>query len=462
VMLMSSTFSIDNEESVSPAARLVRIVQDNHAGKPVGIYSICSANRYVLEAGMLQARRDHSLLCVESTANQVNQFGGYTGQTPADFAVFVRNVAITADFPPDRILLGGDHLGPLVWRHEPAAEAMVKACELMRSCVHAGYTKIHLDASMRCADDPGDRRSPLPDEIVSARAAQLCEAAEHAHQQLSGSAPAPLYVIGTEVPIPGGEQLGSQPGATTRTKDLARTLQFAKQAFLARGLQSAWDRVIAVVVQPGVEFGDTSVFSYDQKQARQLSQYAAEHWNRVYEAHSTDYQTPAALQQMVIDHFAILKVGPRLTFAFRECIFALASIEEEWLAPKKGIVLSQVPETLERAMLDNPTHWQSYYRGDDAALRLARKFSYSDRSRYYWPVPAVAASLSVLVENLTSHPAPVSLISQFLPAQAAAIRAGTQRNHPEALIRDKILEALNDYALACGMRSAFSGDSHAE
>lgn len=453
-MHISSTFSADNDESVTPAARLVRIVQDNCAGKPVGIYSICSANRYVLEAGMLQARRDHSLLCIESTANQVNQFGGYTGQTPADFAAFVREVAAAADFPRDHILFGGDHLGPLVWRQESAASAMAKACELVRSCVRAGYTKIHLDASMHCADDPGYPHSPLPDELISARAAELCEAAEQAHQQLDAQSPAPLYIIGAEVPIPGGEQLGSQPPAITRTVDLARTIRVANQAFLARGLHAPWERVIAIVVQPGVEFGDSSVFAYDPKKARQLSQCAAEHGNRVYEAHSTDYQTPAALQQMVADHFAILKVGPWLTFAFRESIFALASIEEEWLTAKKGIVLSRVRETLELAMLENPSYWQSYYRGDAATLHFARKFSYSDRSRYYWPVPAVAAALRLLVENLTVHRAPVSLISQFLPSQAAAIRAGTLQNHPDSLIRDKILEVLDNYAFACGMRSA--------
>jgi D-tagatose-1,6-bisphosphate aldolase subunit GatZ/KbaZ len=228
---MSSTLPIDNEHSVTPAARLVRIVRDNCAGRPVGIYSICSANRYVLEAGMLQARRDHSLLCIESTANQVNQFGGYTGQTPADFAAFVREVATAAGFPPDQILLGGDHLGPLVWRHESVGTAMAKGCELVRGCVLAGYTKIHLDASMHCADDPGDRHSPLPDEIVSARAAELCEAAEQAHQQLDARSAAPLYIIGTEVPIPGGEQLGTLPPATTKTEDLAGTLHVSKQAF---------------------------------------------------------------------------------------------------------------------------------------------------------------------------------------------------------------------------------------
>ena len=450
---MSSTFPRNNKEQLNSTDQLFQIVEDNHRGRPVGIYSICSANRYVLQAGVLQARRDRSLLCIESTANQVNQFGGYTGQRPSDFAACVREIAGAANFPLTRIVLGGDHLGPLVWRHECAEAAMVKARELVQSCVRAGYTKIHLDASMRCADDPGDRHHPLPDEIVSARAAELCQAGEEAYRQLPPESPAPLYVVGTEVPIPGGEQLGSEAPATTSTEHLARTLALAKEAFFARGLQSAWERVIAVVVQPGVEFGDSSVFPYDRKKARQLSEYAAKNWRGVYEAHSTDYQTSDALRQMMEDHFAILKVGPWLTFAFREAVFALAAIEEERLGPKKGIRTSRIRETLEAAMLENPAHWQSYYQGDAAELQFARKYSYSDRSRYYWTQPQVAEALGRLIANLTAQPAPLSLISQFLPAQAVAIRTGALVNRPEELIRAKILEVIDVYAFACGMPS---------
>ena len=141
--------------------RLVSILQANRRGKGRGIYSICSANRFVLEAGMLQAKRDGSLLLIEATSNQVNQFGGYTGQTPAEFSAFVKEIAKAKGLPEDRILLGGDHLGPHVWRSERATSAMAKARDLVQSCVRAGYTKIHLDASMHCADDPGDRHHPL-------------------------------------------------------------------------------------------------------------------------------------------------------------------------------------------------------------------------------------------------------------------------------------------------------------
>jgi D-tagatose-1,6-bisphosphate aldolase subunit GatZ/KbaZ len=420
------------------------------------VYSICSPNRYVLEAGMLQALRDNALLLIESSSNQVNQFGGYTGQNPASFAAFVREVASQMNFPAERIVLGGDHLGPHVWRAESPEKAMAKARELVRDCVRAGYSKIHLDASMHLAGDPVEKNKPLADEIVSARAAELCAVAEEAHREMRSESPAPLYVIGTEVPIPGGEQLETAAPETTRPQDLARTLETARDAFRAMNLEEGWERVAAVVVQPGVEFGDSSVFAYDHEKAASLAAFGEKNWQGVFEAHSTDYQTAEALRKMVKDHFAILKVGPWLTFAFREAVFALAMMEDEWLAWRKGITPSSVREVLDRAMVTDPAHWKHYYHGDEAALHFARKYSYSDRSRYYWPQPAVQQALQKLLRNLAEAPAPLSLLSQYLPTQCEEIRAGQLSNDPVKLIHSRILEVIDNYACACGMKAACS------
>jgi D-tagatose-1,6-bisphosphate aldolase subunit GatZ/KbaZ len=429
---------------------LRHILEANRRGEHTGIYSVCSANQAVLEAAMTQALRDDSLLCIESTSNQVNQYGGYTGQTATDFAAFVGDVARRMDFPAERIVLGGDHLGPHAWRSENSIAAMAKARELVKSCVRAGYTKIHLDASMRCADDDGDSQEPLEDRIVSARAAELCAAAEGAHKKMPQGSTAPLYVIGTEVPMPGGEQLGALAPEVTSATNLAGTIAITKEAFAARGLQVAWGRVIAVVVQPGVEFGDSTVSPYEASRAKKLAAFADAQGSLVYEAHSTDYQTPSALKEMVRDHFAILKVGPWLTFAYREAVFALEAVEKEWLGAARGISLSGVTDALEAAMQENPSHWKSYHHGDEAALRIARKYSYSDRSRYYWGVEKVRAAVDKLTENLEQHNAPVSLLSQFLPNQAAKIRAGELANRPRDLIRSKICEVTSVYSFACG------------
>jgi D-tagatose-1,6-bisphosphate aldolase subunit GatZ/KbaZ len=396
----------------------------------------------VIEAAMRQAIDDESLLCIESTSNQVNQFGGYTGQTPRQFADFVDSIADRTGLERERILLGGDHLGPYPWRKEPAAAALAKACESVKQCVEAGYVKIHLDASLRCGDDP---EGALDEKVIAERAALLCEAAETA----AGEAAGPVYIIGTEVPVPGGEQAAAEGPSVTRAGDAVRTLTDAQSAFFARGLNHAWERVVGLVVQPGVEFGDDVIFEYDRSKARMLSASLPVEPELVYEAHSTDYQTPRGLCELVQDHFAILKVGPWLTFAFREAVWALAAIEREWLGSRRGIRTSQVHEALEHAMLRNPAHWEPYYHGDEAALRFARTYSYSDRCRYYWPEPSVQAELRVLLGNLEDQKAPLTLLSQYLPVEYEAVRAGAIENLPAALIEHRIRGVLQIYAVAC-------------
>ncbi len=439
--------------SERPHADVLRdVVRRHKSGELIGIHSICSAHPQVLEACMAEVRASNDLLLIEATSNQVNQFGGYTGMSPAQFARYVRDLAATTGLGPDRLILGGDHLGPNAWRTEPAASAMEKACTMVRDYVHSGFHKIHLDASMRCSGDPGDTHSALPEETVAARAAELCAAAEEAHTAAARGGPSPAYVIGTEVPIPGGTREAGEAPAVTTPGAMRQTIAVTREAFRARDLQAAWERVIAVVVQPGVEFGDDFVFDYHPDGAASLSRAIEEEPNLVFEAHSTDYQRPESLRKLVVDHFAVLKVGPALTFAFREAVFALELIEREWLEGRSPVELSHLRRTLEQAMLEAPSNWKPYYHGDEDEQRLARGFSFSDRIRYYWPDPRVQAALTRLIANLSAGPIPAVLISQFLPRQFEAVREGTLASQPLEMVRHKVNEVTQTYARACGRR----------
>lgn len=433
------------------STELKQIVADQKAGKASGIYSICSANRFVLEASMQQALKDESVVLIESTSNQVDQFGGYTGMRPPQFVEFVEGVARDTGFPTERVLLGGDHLGPNAWQDQPADDAMTHARELVRQYVAAGYTKIHLDASMKCVDDAGDEHTPLPDEVVSKRAADLCEQCERAYANLPAGSPAPVYVIGTEVPPPGGMKAGEETLMATDPDAAATTIEVTKQAFEERGLDEAWERVIATVVQPGVEFGDAAVVEYDPEKAKALVKRIEDYETLVYEAHSTDYQRADSLRDLVRDHFAILKVGPWLTFALREAVMALEQMERTWLSGGRGVELSGVMRTLEEVMVTEPVHWRKHYQGDEEYLKYARIFSYSDRIRYYWPRPEVEGAMARLLANLSEHPVPLPLLSQYMPRQYDAVRSGEISNEPCDLIHHRIKEVTEVYARACGM-----------
>jgi len=429
------------------SASLQDLLVHNRLSGKGGVYAVCSAHPWVIDSAIQQAKENGSFLHIESTSSQVNQLGGYSGQTPSQFADSVHAAARRMGLPQDQILLGGDHLGPYPWRTEASGSALTNACELARACVLAGYRKLHLDASMACADDP----KVLSEQTVAQRAVVLCQAAEEALKDSPPGSDLPLYVIGTEVPVPGGESAMGAPPAVTTVESLHQTLRVFQEAFEEKGLSAAWKRVIAVVVQPGVEFGDDLVFAYDRTKARSLSEGLPSSPSLVYEAHSTDYQSPGALVQMVEDHFAILKVGPWLTFAFREAVFALSAIEQELLAGEKSQRLSQVREALDQAMLRKPTYWRSYYRGDERQLRIARAYSYSDRCRYYWHEKSVQAEIERLIENLAARPVPLTLVSQYLPREYEAIRAEQIANQPGAIIRCHIQFVLRSYATACGM-----------
>jgi D-tagatose-1,6-bisphosphate aldolase subunit GatZ/KbaZ len=420
---------------------LTAFVADHKQDSRCGIFAVCSAHPLVLEAAMRHARDAKSLLLIEATSNQVDQHGGYTGMTPQDFRGFAEQMADKHHFPREQLILGGDHLGPNRWQALPAEEAMSHADELIRCYVAAGFKKIHLDCSMSCADDP----VPLTDAIVAMRAARLAKIAEQTAIETFGKSDL-VYVIGTEVPVPGGAHETLAELAVTTPKAAKATLEAHRHAFELQGLSELWPRIIGLVVQPGVEFDHTQVIDYQPEKALFLSQMIEAFDTMVFEAHSTDYQTPQALQQLVENHFAILKVGPALTFALRETLFSLAAIERELRPAHK---CSGLREVLESVMLEHPDYWKHHYHGSDSDRRLARGYSYSDRVRYYWPDHEIDEAYSKLVSNLADESIPLPLISQYLPLQYAKVREGKIAAMPHELIIDHIQDVLRQYHAAC-------------
>jgi D-tagatose-1,6-bisphosphate aldolase subunit GatZ/KbaZ len=429
----------------APVSPVLDTVRAHRRGEPVGLYSVCCSHPTVLRAAMQVAAQYGTPLLVEATSNQVDQFGGYTGMTPAEFRNYVHRLAQEQGFPAAQLVLGGDHLGPNAWQGQDAASAMAHAEVLIDAYAAAGFHKIHLDCSMRCADDA----PVLSDDTVAERSARLAAVAEQAAAR--AGLPPPVYVIGTEVPVPGGEASLEQALAVTAPQAAARTLDVHRQAFATAGLRDAWQRVIAMVVQPGVDFDQANVQHYDAPAAAELSAFIAGQPGLVFEAHSTDYQRESALHEMVRDHYAILKVGPAATFALREGFLALCQIEEALLGAAPA---SRLMEVLEQSMLARPQHWQKHYLGSESEQRLMRRYGLSDRCRYYWGEPEVAAAVSRLFANLAGRRIPLPLLSQYLPEQFLAVLQGTLAAEPHALLEHKIGRVLAQYARACSANAA--------
>lgn len=411
-----------------------------------GIPSFCTASPLVIEACLQQGVRFNDPVLIEATANQVNQFGGYTGMRPTDFRDMVYSIADKVGFPREKVILGGDHLGPLTWCNEPEEQAMDKAEQLVRAFVAAGYKKIHLDTSMRLGDD--SKTEVLSLKKIARRGARLYSACqdefEHLLKEYPNSAK-PVYVIGSEVPIPGGEQSEEDVISVTKVEDLVSTIDAYEAAFYAIGYENAMEDVVAVVVQPGVEFGDENVACYDRIKSIELCNAVKTYHGLVMEGHSTDYQPTSRLREMVVDGIAILKVGPALTYALREALFALSMIERELFPYEQRAHFRAV---LEEVMVADAQNWEKYYRGTEQEKLLKRRYSLSDRSRYYMQDPKIISAMEALFKNIDSIKIPQGLLRQFMPNEFIKVHEGVLQCEARELVKSHIMDVVEEYNYA--------------
>ena len=166
----------------------------------------------------------------------------------------------------------------------------------------------------------------------------------------------------------------------------------------------------------------------------------------VYEAHSTDYQTPANLRALVQKHFAILKVGPATDVRHARGALGAgcqSSASGSARSSRRGCARRlQTRHDGEPAILEQILSVRAA-----GSWHLDQQYSLSDRIRYYWPVPAVEAALERLLANLDANPPPLTLLSQYLPLQYEAVRAGRLR----PCARELVLHAIRARAAAvCG------------
>lgn len=423
------------------------MITDYKNGVHIALPSYCTGNKRVIEAILKYYRDKKDYILLEATANQVNQFGGYTGLKPADYKKLIFSVAEQIGFETKRILLGGDHLGPLVWCKEPEAVAMQKAVDLVTMVVRAGYQKIHLDTSMRLGDDPVDK--PLPTETIARRGALLFKASESAFLELKKKQPdavQPVYIIGSEVPIPGGASgEDTKTLNVTRTEDFISTIDAYEKEFKIQGIEDAFNHIVGVVVQPGVEFDNDGVVEFVAEKARALSETISQYKRIVFEGHSTDYQTPYSLRKMVESGVFILKVGPALTFAYREALTGMEKVLTE-IDGYRGF-----SDVLIEVMGENDVNWNNYYDKSANMLKMYQQYSFSDRCRYYLGDIRVKKAIEELKDRFNKSTIPLFLVHQFLPFQYCKIRDCNMKLDFDEIVDDMVSLVLDNYRYASGI-----------
>lgn len=288
---------------------------------------------------------------------------------------------------------------------------------------------------MGCKGEP----VALDDATTAARAAELCAVAEAVSQD-------GIYIIGTEIPPPGGAHAEIDALKPTKPAAVLETYEVHKRTFAKAGLGAAFERVIAIVVQPGVESAQMSVQFYDPATARDLVAARANMPGLVFEAHSTDYQSATALRALVDDGFGILKVGPCLTFALRNTLYGLEMACREL----DGEPLD-LRDTMERLMLADPGTWTEHIHGDAGLQASQRVFGMADRIRYCWPHPDAQAAVATLAARVRRVKPHMGILCQYIGSDlvAEALAAGDDLSDAEALARRAARRMVRPWYEAC-------------
>lgn len=397
------------------------IFEGRKVGRYSGVTSFCIANPLAIKSVLMHAKQNIKPVLFEATSNQVNQNGGYTGMTPDMYRQCVQQIAVEIDYPVDKLLFGGDHLGPLPVCDLPAEEAMAFAKEMVRAYVMAGYEKIHLDTSMHLGDD--NHQEPLSKLVIASRGAQLMNVALQAfmkYKKIHPDAEHPMFVIGSEVPPAGGQDAKAEVVEITSESHVNETMLAYKEAFNALGIIDSFKYVIGLVVQPGVEYGNHDVIHYDSLKSTELMKALNDYEKITYEGHSTDYQTRTALRNMVVDGVGIMKVGPAITMSLCEALLNLESIEKVLISDSTKC--SRLSEVIDLVMSNSPGNWEKYYGGSIQDIQISRKYSLLNRMRYYLNDRDIQNSIQILLDNLQTEIIPPGMVRLYFPMQFRRLR----------------------------------------
>ena len=386
--------------------------------------SFCSSNFDVLKSIMIFAKYQNFPVLIESTSNQVNQYGGYSGLKPFQFEKKIRRLAKFIKLNNKSLMIGGDHLGPLPWKDLDEATAMKNSKKLVKDCLKAKYEKIHIDTAIICRGEKKiDRHTVIQrcDEILSVFSKKDFDNV--------------FLVIGTEVPFAGGgHAIKSSPTTFESIKeeiDLYSTILKKKKKF-------------ALVIEPGIGFGNFSVIQAKLKNFGKRLIFSKKN-NFVYEAHSSDYQKISSLKKLVKNNFKFLKIGPELTYFYAKSIFKMEEFEKK--SYKNNF--SNIKNIILKEMKNNNSYWIDYYKAKKKKLDNLKFNSYLDRLRYYWSSKNILNSKKKLFININKINKKKFIRYTDFKEKDLILKEKLKLNNSEFIIYKSIEPILKRYYSAC-------------
>ena len=382
--------------------------------------SLCTSNFDVLKSSMIFAKYNDLPLLVESTSNQVNQFGGYTHLKPIQFYKKLKILAKKIKFK-NNFYIGADHLGPLPWKNLNENKAMKNSIKLFKDVVKSGYNKIHIDTGIKLKND----------KILSKK--KIIHRCERIFNSISKKKLRNIFfVFGTEVPIAGGGTLyASKITSLSSIKDDLKYYSKLQKSF-------------SLVIEPGLGFNNNKVFDLKMKyfkKKKNLSNLS----NFSYEAHSSDFQNLFALKKLVKNNFKFLKVGPELTFFYMRAILQMYKIENMNNFKKK----SNIKEIISTEMHKDNKYWVNYYHGSKKKIEYLKFNSLLDRSRYYWSKKNITKSLSLLKQNINSLDIKSIFKTSKILKKKLYLKNKLKLNNFEFIIFCYLNKTLSKYYKAC-------------
>jgi len=422
---------------------LIDIMEANRGGERKGIYAVESQNPTVQEAYLRQALGDGSPALFEICAEMLDLHGQSGKILPDDFIANVKRSAGKTGFPRDRLFFGVNDLSPSLWKDESIESALKKTRAFISALISLGFNKLGIHAAIPLKGDLADQQ--LSQEVIIAREAALYQAAEGAAAALPDEEK-PLYVIDLHP----GQGMTEDQDNMAHKEDVKIAIDRFAETAVAAGLPEMRERLLAVRIILGAGYNSEKVIPFGSSLLKELGGCVYGDKPVLLEALRTDFQPQMILDQLVDNHFAILSVGPELTYTMREVLFSMAMMENETMLGKPGVYLSNFIIELDRAMQSAPQHWEKYYSGNGFEQMIARKYSLYDRSRFYWEDKNVRKMKKRLFDNLIKYPIPLTVMRQFMPRQYERVAAGELENKPDALVMDAVRHALCRYSRACG------------